>query len=122
MGLVPITPDELENFFFGFTLVKRSYMEFWIKLACLCAFSDKNLEQRLRSYTKNIIDNDPLTVLTDKEYSNAVQNVWEIDRKDMEERKRYHLKDSKLSGIVNSSSRCYIISVLQALYRTKSFP
>lgn len=92
LGLVSLTPEDLECFFFGFSLVKRSYMEFWIKLACLCAFSDKNLQSHLRRHTTSIITNDPMTILTDKEFNNAFQNVWEVDRKDMEERKRYNLK------------------------------
>lgn len=119
---MPITQEELEHFFYGYNLVKRSDMEFWIRLACLCTFSDKNLQLKLQRHTSSIITNDPLTILSEKELYNAMQNVWEIDRKDMEERKRYSLSDSKKSGIVNSSSRCYIISVLQALYSTKSFP
>jgi uncharacterized UBP type Zn finger protein len=40
----------------------------------------------------------------------------------MEERKRYIQQESKMSGIVNTSARCYIISVMQALYMTRSFP
>lgn len=33
-----------------------------------------------------------MTILTDKEYHNTMQNIWEIDRKDLEERKKYPLK------------------------------
>jgi hypothetical protein len=40
---IPFTKEDLSYFFHGFNLVKRTDMEFWIRLACVCTLSDKTL-------------------------------------------------------------------------------
>jgi ubiquitin C-terminal hydrolase len=53
----------------------------------------------------------------------VLQGAWEIIQDDLlHQRKKYTFTKSKLTGIRNTSSTCYIISAMQALFMTKSLP
>jgi hypothetical protein len=43
IGWIPFTKEDLSHFFHGYSLVRRTEMEFWVRLACVCTFSDKTL-------------------------------------------------------------------------------
>jgi uncharacterized UBP type Zn finger protein len=60
--------------------------------------------------------------MTEKDYTHAMESAWEINEKDLKERKKYMLRESKMAGINNSGAECYIISVMQMLFMTKSVP
>lgn len=79
--------------------------------------------EELNRLTRDIVRGDLNEIMSVEDYHKSLEGSWELVQDDLlHQRKKYVYKISKLSGIRNTSSNCYIISSMQALFMTKFFP
>lgn len=98
-------------------------MSFWLEMAVIIAYKQPSIQRAIMPLINQITPLSNLQeIVSELVYDTQKKHSWRFLDKDLKPKKRYQLASCKKSGIVNENINCYIITVMQAFFMSKTLP